>query len=98
MAQIKTEWYCRDCEHETHTENGEWIDACPKCGSENLFRGNFIICPHCNGKVYVDRFTNICPECETMYNASGDELAPPEEWDEEDRYACFGPQNVCEDY
>lgn len=90
MKKVCNEFYCRDCEHTAITE--ERVYECPKCGSEDVFNSSFITCD-CRTTVYVDRFTNICDGCGKLYNSSGQELAPPDQWDEEDRYACFGPQN-----
>lgn len=98
MADLKIEWYCRNCEHtEVHDDLGTWLDTCPKCGSDDLFHSNLTTCA-CGNTVYTNQFTNICPDCGRLYNANGEELAPPEEWDDEERYQCFGPQNDNDDY
>lgn len=91
---VMIETYCRDCQHEEEVEEskGVRIEKCPKCGSKDLFRSAFVRCK-CGEKVYVNRFTNQCPKCGKLYNSFGEQLADPSEWDEEDRYACFGPQN-----
>lgn len=65
------------------------IYECPECHSENAFDESFLICD-CGREVYVDGPTRVC-ECGKYYNGFGQELAPPEEWDEEERYSCFGP-------
>lgn len=52
----------------------------------------------CNVEFALDGMTNECEVCGRAYNWAGQELAPPEQWDPEDRYACFGPQHVREDY
>ncbi len=87
---VGNEFYCRSCGHEIRTEHREY--ECPKCGSEDVFNSSFITCD-CGTTVYVEGFTNECPECGKLYNGFGQELAPPEQWDDEDRYACYGPQN-----
>ena len=91
--EIKNEFYCRDCGHEIETEHAEY--ECPKCGSHDVFNCRFVECS-CGERVYLTHNTNFCPECEKMYNMFGQELAPVDEWDPEDAYACFGPQNAYE--
>ncbi len=93
MAKVMTEWYCRECTHEEVVDDGVWIDKCPKCGSEDLYRSSFVNCEHCGEKVYLTGFTTECYGCGKPYNGFGQELAPVAEWDEEDRYGCYGPQN-----
>lgn len=93
--KIGNEFYCRACEHTHITE--ERVYECPKCGSEDVCNSSFIVCS-CGTTVYLDRFTNECPECGKLYNGFGQEFAPPNEWDEEDRYGTFGPQNDSEDW
>jgi len=95
MKEVMNEFYCRECEHEGITEHR--IYECPKCGKGNIFNSSFVTCD-CGEKVYLDRNTNPCEECGKLYNGFGQELAPPEEWDEADRYGTFGPQNESEDY
>ena len=51
----------------------------------------------CGEHMYLYSFTNEC-ECGRLYNNCGQELAAVEQWDEEDRYACYGPQNGNGDY
>jgi hypothetical protein len=45
-----------------------------------------------------DVLTNECPKCGRLYSGSGESLAPIEQWDPEDKYACFGPQNGPDEY
>ena len=94
MKAVGNELYCHDCGYEARTEHREY--ECPKCGSCNVFNSSFVICD-CGTTVYVDSFTNECPECGKLYNNFGQELASASEWDDEDRYACFGPQNCYDD-
>ena len=89
MREIFNELYCRECGFETLTEHSEY--ECPECGSKDVFRSRFITCS-CGDRVYLNGFTNECYECGKLYNNFGQELAPVNEWDEEDRCACFGPQ------
>lgn len=93
--KIENELYCRSCEQTIRTEHRE--DECPNCHNEDIHNNSFIICT-CGTTVYLDSFTNECDGCEKLYNNFGQELAPVEEWEEEDRYACYGPQNYNEDY
>lgn len=95
MKVLQNEFYCRDCESQGVTEHH--IRECPKCGSDDLYNASFVICD-CGEIVYLNGFTNECCECGQLYNWCGQELAEPDKWDEEDRYACFGPQNYAEDY
>ena len=84
---IGNELYCRSCEHEIRTEHREY--ECPKCGSGDVCNNSFITCD-CGTTVYLDRFTNQCDGCGKLYNNFGQELAPPEEWDPEDRVEAMG--------
>ena len=95
MKELKNEFYCRDCEERADSEYR--IYECPKCGGNDIYNAFFVTCD-CGEKVFVDRFTNECWNCGRLYNSSGQELAPPDQWDEEDRYACFGPQNFSDDF
>jgi hypothetical protein len=53
----------------------------------------------CGAEVVLeDSMTNECDKCGQLYNGSAQRLAPPEQWDPEDRYAIFGPQNAPDDY
>lgn len=70
---------------------------CPDCGSTHVGRFEGVTC-HCGCIVWLSSFTNECDKCGQLYNAFGQELAPPNQWDEEDRYSTFGPQNYEEDY
>lgn len=91
--KIGNEFYCRRCEFTSITDEREY--KCPSCGStddEDICNSSFIICS-CGTTVYLDSFTNECPTCGKLYNIFGQELAPVDEWDEEDRYGTFGPQN-----
>lgn len=99
MKQIGYEMYCRDCQHEWREDrDNENCYECPQCQSHDVYKNRFITCS-CGTTVYLDNsLTNDCEGCGKLYNGSGQELAPPEEWDEEDRYDCFGPQNYNEDY
>lgn len=92
--KVLTECYCRSCEHEEAIEYRAF--ECPVCGSKDLWIGRFIVCD-CGEKVYVNRFTNECSNCGRLYSRSGEELAPPSNWDDDDRYACFGPQDCYEE-
>ena len=92
MREVCVELYCRGCDEITTLDYGEDSDQCPRCGSYNVARTRFVECD-CGDIVYLDGFTNECYKCGALYNGFGQQLAPPEEWDEEDRYACFGPQN-----
>lgn len=47
---------------------------------------------HCGRRVDLGGFTNTC-DCGREYNWAGQELAPRDQWDPEDRYAVEGPQN-----
>lgn len=96
MEKLHCEIWCQNCNYEKDYEDEN--DApfeCPECG-EQLHRDCYVICEECGEKVYTRNFTNEC-ECGALYNHSGQRLADPREWDEEDRYNTFGPQNN-EDY
>ena len=68
-----------------------WMLAnCEGCGSDRIIHSSYLVCS-CGKKVFLHGFTNVC-ECGAMYNSFGQELAPVEQWDEEDRYDSFGPQ------
>lgn len=64
--------------------------VCPECGE--LMEGHRYLVCDCGEEDHYPGFTNVCPRCKKLYNAFGQVLAPVEEWDPEDRYACFGPQ------
>lgn len=89
MKQPSVEIYCRDCEHTTILDHSEC--ECPECGSRDIYKTRVIVCD-CGTTVYLGGFTNECDGCGALYNGFGQRLADPSEWDEEDRYACFGPQ------
>ena len=93
MKKIGYEFWCRECGFEAMLEHAEY--ECPECGSVDVYNSRFITCD-CGTAVSLGGFTNECPECGQLYNSFGQMLAPVEEWDEEDRYACFSPQN-CDD-
>ena len=70
---------------------------CPKCGNLHIARLEGVVC-HCGCIVWLGGFTEECDNCGQLYNGFGQELASPNQWDEEDRYGTFGPQNYEEDY
>ncbi len=84
---VGNELYCRNCEQTVRTDHREY--ECPKCGSEDVCNNSFITCD-CGTTVYLDRFTNQCDSCGKLYNNFGQELAPSEEWDPEDRIGAMG--------
>ena len=87
---VSNEFYCRECGYTVITEHREY--ECQKCGSEDVFNCSFLTCD-CGETVYLNGHTNECPKCSKLYNGFGQELAPVDEWDDEDRYGTFGPQN-----
>ena len=92
--QIKCEVYCHNCGLEKDYDSE--YDApheCPKCGKW-LHRSYHITCD-CGEDVWLTSNYNEC-DCGRAYNRFGQQLADPNEWDDEDRYGTFGPQN--EDY
>ena len=93
MTEVKVDFYCRECGASYVSE--ERLYECPHCHSEKTFNESFLICD-CGRKVFLEGYTSIC-ECGKYYNGFGQELAPSEEWDEEERYSCFGP-DCPEDY
>lgn len=82
MKQVKLEMYCNNCGHEwrEEEENGNCYE-CPVCHGESVYRDRYITCD-CGETLYVDNFTNEC-ECGRLYNAFGQELADPSEWQED---------------
>lgn len=86
---VKNEFFCHNCNCEKTTEHPEY--EC-KCGSKDVSNFPFLVCS-CGEKVYTNHFTNECDACGKLYNSSGQELAPVEQWESEDAYACFGPQD-----
>lgn len=67
---------------------------CPICGSDNVRSFRVIHCD-CGEEFDARGFTIECPECGALYNGFGQRLADPREWDPDDRYDSFGPQE-CE--
>ena len=92
MADIKVEIYCMSCGHEEVFEDHKRPFECPKCGSPLLHETCIIECEDCGKDVYLTDNTNEC-ECGALYNGFGQRLSDPEEWDEEDRYGTFGPED-----
>lgn len=90
---MKYEMYCNECGHEwQENEENQNCYECPKCGTISVYRSRFITC-QCDNTVYCDNFTNMCDKCGALYNAFGERLASPDQWDDEERYECFSPQN-----
>ena len=88
MKKVMVEFYCRACEREEDLEHRQFV--CPSCSSKDVFNCSFIVCD-CGTKVYLSNpMTNYCSGCDRLYNSFGQELAPPEEWDEDDRYYSAG--------
>ncbi len=80
--KIQYDFYCPDCNAGYVTN--EKMYKCPHCeGGSDVFCSPFVKCT-CDRRVYLHSHTNFC-ECSRMYNAFGQELAPVEEWDEDDR-------------
>ncbi len=73
------------------TLSHDYLEKCPKCGEE-VEHNRVFIC-ECGERVDMTSNYNECPKCGKTYNAFGQELAPIEEWDENDIYGTFGPQN-----
>lgn len=84
-VKVMYENYCDACDTAVVTDIPDHV--CPACG-EWMRHFSFITCPHCGERVYVDHFTNFC-DCGAMYNAFGQELAPVEQWNPEDRDALY---------
>lgn len=92
MDDIRVEVYCMSCGHEEVFEDHKRPFECPKCGSPLLHETCIIECEDCGKDVYLTDNTNEC-ECGALYNGFGQRLSDPEEWDEEDRYGTFGPED-----
>lgn len=91
--EVKYEMWCPNCNKEYIEESeNERCYECPQCGGR-VYRDRFLIC-ECGKIVYLQEFTNEC-ECGKLYNSFGQELAAPDEWDEEERYEYYAPE---EDY
>lgn len=86
MNDIIYEVYCPDCDHSE--EMDEKVFTCPHCDSNNIFVSRHLICD-CGEKVYLTTNTNECDECGCLYNAFGQQLADPSEWDLQDYYDTF---------
>ena len=90
---MKLEMYCNDCGNEwREDEENERCYECQQCHSESVYRSRYITCD-CGMTVYCDQFTNECDGCGALYNAFGQRLASPDQWADDDRYGCFGPQD-----
>lgn len=95
---MKLEMYCNNCNHEWREdeENANCYE-CPQCHSTSIYRSRYITCS-CGATVYCDGFTNECDGCGALYNGFGQLLAPPSQWDDDDRYDCFGPQDYDDEF
>lgn len=83
---MKHYFWCFDCNEETIVENTSAAPICSHCGSENVRCTATSIECTCGEEVFVPDFTNECPKCGKLYNSFGQELAPKDEWDSEERY------------
>ena len=92
MDDVKVEIYCMDCGYEEVFEDHKRPFECPRCGSPLLHETCMIKCENCGKDVYLTNHTNEC-ECGAFYNGFGQRLSDPDEWDEEDRYGTFGPED-----
>lgn len=86
---MRYEVYCRSCGRDQIVMD-DFISEC-RCGSCDLMITPIVKCT-CGRDVLCTGFTNVC-ECGQMYNGFGHALAPVDEWDPDDRYGVFGPQN-----
>lgn len=86
------EQHCAKCGEVFKTPADERAYECPRCGGDILKNYAFRRCDDCGGIVWLSGFTNECGACGAFYNGFGQKLSPPEEWDPEDRYDSFGPQ------
>jgi hypothetical protein len=94
---MKYYYYCRECNSEFEIDDPINYPLCPNCGSENnMVISKTVIC-QCGTEIEICAFTNDCPTCGNLYNMCGQELAPVEDWDPDDRYDVCGPQNHEED-
>ena len=87
--QIYVEFYCTECELSEVNDARKY--ECPRCESDEVVNTEFLICD-CGKRVYLHSHTNFC-ECGRLYNGFGQALAAPEDWNPEDMYDIFGPQN-----
>jgi len=95
MKEVIYTHICRNCRTQFVEDHKSW--DCPICHSEDIECEMSLKCS-CGQTVYLDDpLTNECNHCGKLYNGCGQELAPPEEWDPEDKYACFGPRVEKED-
>lgn len=81
-------------------QNGQHKVSAPRIQrSVNRWKEPAVLRCDCGAEVELwDALTNSCEQCDRNYNMSGQKLAPVEQWEAEDRYACFGPQNGPDDY
>ena len=89
--KIKYENWCGNCGHTLVRDIPD--HECPECG-EWMKHSSRITCD-CGETISIDNFTNEC-NCGALYNSFGQRLSDPSDWEYEDRYACFGPQNELE--
>lgn len=89
MSHLVFEHVCSSCGEVFESDCREF--ECPRCDSERLQVFKYIECD-CGERLSADGFTNECWNCGALYNGFGQRLGDPSEWDDEDRYASFGPQ------
>lgn len=87
--RVRVDFYCHSCKGATVFDCRKY--ECPQCKSEDVTNTEFLECD-CKKLVYLHSHTNFC-KCGRLYNLFGQELLPPENWDPEDVYGIFGPQN-----
>lgn len=87
--RIWVDFYCCDCATDLTLEARKYER--PMCKSDNVTNTEYLVCD-CGQRVYLHSHTNFC-KCGRLYNGFGQELAPPEDWNPEDVYGIFGPQN-----
>lgn len=92
MANVTTENHCRNCGWELDTDHR--VYECPNCEGHNIWHRDHFTCD-CGEEIYLEGRGSVheCESCGKFYNDFGQELAPVDQWDEEDRYGTFGPLN-----
>jgi ribosomal protein S27AE len=97
MNKRRVEYYCQECGYKYYSSFEQAVETfkptCPKCDTW-LYETREVRCS-CGTWLPLSTSSSAteCFKCGSLFNALGQSLRPAREWDPEEVYDAFGPED-----